>query len=403
MCLMSNHHKARCLKGFLFTLLALGGCLSVSCASTNQSEALIPKTLNTSEQQDFREIVREIPNPCIEDSLSKYKTLEELFDAGQTCHEAAILSDDITFFLSKGIEKLKTQGIVKSEAKAMAAPIDFNTKDRPRLGNAAAPVEVVVFSDFQCPFCARAAASMHKVYEARPEAVSFVFKQMPLTSIHPYAAAAALVSVYAQSKGKFWEVHDQLFQEQSDLGPEKITEILESLGADPDDLFDPIKGQAYGAVVIEDVEDAKKAGVEGTPSFYVNGVAIESGGNYERMIARIDAEIAAPPAASKEAREKARTKALENCPYPGHEEMYALLPANKRADLALYANSVLCPCPGTAATLHDCTANLSCEVAGDYVEMLITRILENVPQEEVLRELESKIQFERTKVLMPQP
>lgn len=392
------------IKYFSFSLLCLGiAFLTSHCASSTTSNALIPSTLNSSQQQEFREVAKEIPNPCFEESLAKYKTLDDLFEAGQTCHEAAILSDDIAFFLSKGIEKLKTQGIVKSEAKAMASPIEFNTENRPRLGNAAAPVEVVVFSDFQCPFCARAAASMHRVYEARPDAVSFVFKQMPLTSIHPYAAAAALVSVYAQSKDRFWEVHDKLFEEQADLGPEKITEILESMGANPDDLFDPIKGQAYGTVVIEDVEDAKKAGVEGTPSFYVNGVAIESGGNYERMIARIDAEIAAPPAVSQEAKQKARTKALENCPYPGHEEMYALLPANKRADLALYTNSVLCPCPGTAATLHGCTADLSCEIAGDYVEMLITRILEKVSQEDILRELESKIQLERTKVLMPQP
>ena len=383
-------------------LLCIGlAFLTSHCATTTTSNAFIPSTLNASQQKEFREVAKEIPNPCVEESLSQYKTLEELLNAENTCHEAAILSDDIAFFLSKGVEKLKTQGIVKSEAKAMVSPIEFNTKNRPRLGNAAAPVEVVVFSDFQCPFCARAAASIHKVYEARPEAVSFVFKQMPLTSIHPYAAAAALVSVYAQSKDKFWEVHDKLFAEQADLGPEKITEILESMGADPDDLFDPIKGQAYGTVVIEDVEDAKKAGVEGTPSFYVNGVAIESGGNYERMIARIDAEIAAPPAASREAKEKARTKALENCPYPGHEEMYALLPANKRADLALYTNSVLCPCPGTASTLHDCTSDLSCEIGGDYVELLITRILENVSQDEILRELESKIQFERTKQFMP--
>lgn len=385
-------------RSILLGIALLTAVSLTACATAPKTGANLPQSLNAAGQSDFLDIAREIANPCVEEELSQYATLEDVIEAGKTCHEASILSDDMAFFLSNGISKLKTQGIIKAEAKAMSAPVEFKTKDRPRIGNAAAPVEVVVFSDFQCPFCARAAETVHKVYEARPEAVSFVFKQMPLTSIHPYAAAAALVSVYAHTRDKFWETHDRLFEEQSALGPEKLTEILEQLGASPDDLFDPIKGQAYGTVVVEDVEDAKKAGVAGTPSFYVNGVAIESGGHYERLLARIDAEISAPPAASPQAREKARAKALENCPYPGHNEMYALLPTNKRADLALYANSVLCPCPGTSSTLNDCAANQSCEIAGDFIEMLITRILENIPQKDILYELENKIQFERTRM-----
>ena len=370
--------------------------LTTHCAA--QSSSLVPNSLSTSKQNTFREIAREIDNPCVEESLAGYKTLEDVLDAGQTCHEAYLLSSDIEFFLKNDLDKPRIREMVRDEAKNMASPAEFNLENRPRLGESSAPVEIVVFSDFQCPFCARAAETMHKVYEARPEAISIVFKQMPLTSIHQYAAAASLVSVYAHEKGKFWEIHDQLFKSQKELDAQKLTDILESLGATKDELFDPEKGQQYGVFVIEDVEDARKANVEGTPSFFINGVSIEGGGNYERLLSRVDAELNAPAAASPDARRRAREKARKTCPYPGHEELYALLQPAGQADLAMYANSVLCPCPGVSQTLHDCTITNTCENAPALIDKIITRIMENTPKDDLIREIELIVQQERTKM-----
>ncbi len=386
-----KHSKIKIL--FASALFVLG---TTHCAA--QSSSLVPANLSSAKQTSFRAIASEIRNPCFEAELEGYETLEQVLDAGKTCHEAAILSSEISFFLSNDVDEMRIRGMIKAEARSMASPSEFSLEGRPRLGNASAPVEVVVFSDFQCPFCSRAAQTMHKAFEKRPDEVSFVFKQMPLTGIHPYAAAAALVSVYANSQGKFWEVHDKLFESQKELSPDKLVSILESVGGAQEDVFDPIKGQAYGVTVIEDIEDAKKAGVEGTPSFYVNGVAIEGGGNLERLLGRIDAELAAPPASSPEARRLARAKALETCPYPGHEEIYALLEPVGRADLSLYTNSVLCPCKGASQTLHDCAAEQTCPATKKIIDMLITRIQEKTPREEILSELEAVVQKERTKM-----
>ena len=366
------------------------------CAA--QSSSLVPANLSSQNQTTFRSIAAEIKNPCVEEELAAYETLENVLDAGKTCHESSILSSEIAYFLSNDVDPMRIRGMVKAEAKSLASPSEFELTDRPRLGSASAPVEIVVFSDFQCPFCARAAKTLHKAYDARPDEVNIVFKQMPLTTIHPYAAASALVSVYAHSVGKFWEVHDTLFESQKDLSRDMLIDLMTSLGASQDEVFDPVQGQKYGVTVIEDIEDAKKAGVEGTPSFYVNGVAIDGGSNLERLLFRIDAELQAPPASSPEARKRARAKALENCPYPGHEELYALMEPAGRADLSLYTNSVLCPCQGTSQTLHDCAAAQTCPATQKIIDMLITRIQEKTPKEDILGELEAVVQQERTKL-----
>ncbi len=370
--------------------------MTTHCAA--QSTSLVPSSLSSANQSAFREIARDMSNPCVEETLQEYATLEALLDAGKTCHEAYILSSEIEFFLTHDVDKLQTKGIVKDEAKHLLMPVELNLENRPRLGEASAPVEIVLFSDFQCPFCARAATTVHKVYSERPDAVSIVFKQMPLTSIHPYAAAASLVSVFAAEKGKFWEVHDQMFSNQKELSPTYFEQILKSLGAETDDLFDPINGQKYGVVVIEDIEDARKAGVEGTPSFYINGVAIESGGNYERLMARVNAELNAPEPASAELRKKAREKALMTCPYPGHEEIYALLSPSGRAELSMFTNSVLCPCPGSSQTLHDCTIEATCENADALIDHIITRINEKTDSDQLLGEIETIVQRQRTQM-----
>ena len=376
--------------GILTSLMAAG------CAT--QATSLVPSHLSAEQQTVFHDIASVVPNPCAEEELTSYENLDALLSAGKTCHEAHILSSDIQFYMGNGLEILQIQGLAKAEARAMANPADVRLENRPRVGQATAPVEIVVYSDFQCPFCARAAQAIHKVQQARPDAVTIVFKQMPLTTIHPYAAAASLVSAYAQSQGKFWEIHDQLFENQASITPAYLTQILEQLGTTPDEIFDPIKGHDYGVIVMEDIEDAQKTGVMGTPSFYVNGVAIEGGGNLERMLAYVDAVLTAPAPASEEAKQKARARALANCPYPGHEEIYALLEPAGRADLSMYANSVLCPCTNTATTLHDCTIANSCPAAGPLIGKIITRIMEKTPKEQIQAEIDLLVQQERTKM-----
>ncbi len=383
------------MKNTFFAVLALS-LLTTHCAA--QSQSLIPNSPSSSQTDSFRVISSNISNPCLEDELQSYKTLEELLDAGKTCHEAYILSSDISFFLKSDVDPNRILSMVKEEASDMASPNEFVVQNRPRLGEETAPLEIVIFSDFQCPFCARAAKTMHKLYEARPEAVSIVFKQMPLTNIHPYAGPAAIVTAYAQDKGKFWEIHDKFFDNQKSLDSTMIIDTLESLGTTQEELFDSAKGQQYGVTIVEDMQDANKAGVEGTPSVYVNGIAISGASSFDRMISLIDAAMNAPAPVSKETRAKARAKALAHCPYPGHEELYALLSSYGQADLSTYANSVLCPCAGVAESLHDCAVSQSCPAADSLIDKIITRINENTNKEDIIQEIEYIVQQERIKI-----
>ena len=257
--------------------------------SGSPSGSNIPESMTGSNREAFMQVAGEIENPCTEESLASYKNLAELLEAGKTCHDAAIVSHEIEFYLSHDVDAMRTLSIARTTAKDLKSPKVFNLEERPRLGDASAPVELVVFSDFQCPYCSIAAETLHKVYEARPESVSVVFKNLPLQGIHPFAAPAALVAAYAHSQGKFWEIHDRFFASQKDMSPDMLGEIVTGLGTTVDELFDPSQSLKYGVIVVEDMNEANTAGVQGTPAIFLNGVEVPSGLRYDRLIARVDA------------------------------------------------------------------------------------------------------------------
>lgn len=269
---------------FLFTLF-LTVLTTTQCAAQTQ-------TPNYPTQDDnFRSIAAQIRNPCT--SVADKASLLGVLENGNTCYEASLLADDIVFFLSQDMPSQQVVSLVSSEYEALITPYDFRLEDRPRLGASDAPVQIVVFSDFQCPFCARAAKTLHQIADARKDDVAIFFKQLPLVSIHPYAAPAAVVSTFAQSKGDFWRIHDALFDAQKNLSADLLSNLLESMGTTPQDVFDPVKGEPYARIIVEDMADAEKANVGGTPSIYVNGALIQGGANYNRLNARINAVLKA--------------------------------------------------------------------------------------------------------------
>jgi protein-disulfide isomerase len=143
--------------------------------------------------------------------------------------------------------------------------------DRPTLGPADALVTVVVFSDFQCPYCARLAPTTHEI--ADKYGVRVVFRQMPL-AMHPQAAPAAKASLAAHRQGKFWEMHDALFADQTGIksGPDdNFHAYAQQIGLDllrfDADMADPTLDQ----VIAEDAALARRLGVRGTPASFVNG------------------------------------------------------------------------------------------------------------------------------------
>ena len=156
------------------------------------------------------------------------------------------------------------------KALGISKPVTLTTGLSPIRGNPSAPVTIHVFSDLQCPFCAKVSPELDQLLQEFPGAVRIVFKHFPL-SFHKDAALAHEAAVIAGELGKFWEVHDALFRDQSNLTLPNLIRVGESLGLDGAKLRDSLESRQYRATVEADISEGIAAGVEGTPTLFVNG------------------------------------------------------------------------------------------------------------------------------------
>jgi len=166
--------------------------------------------------------------------------------------------------------------------------------DSPVRGDAGGSVTIVEFSDFQCPFCARAAPLIDEVLKKYPKGVRFVYKQFPLP-MHQTARPAALWSLAAQEQGKFWEMHDVLIENQPKLDPAKGEELAKQAGLDVKRFKSDLEknGAAYGKRIDAEVALGNSVDVRGTPTLFIGGKKVRVR-TLEGMSAMIDAELAKP-------------------------------------------------------------------------------------------------------------
>lgn len=134
-----------------------------------------------------------------------------------------------------------------------------------------APVTIVEFSDYQCPFCARVEPLIEQVLEANEGKVRLVYKHFPLESIHPFAMGAAKAAVAAQKQGKFWEMHEKLFANQRQLQPDKLKEFAREIGLDLAQFERDMNSPETERKVRDDMRLARRVGVRGTPTIFVGG------------------------------------------------------------------------------------------------------------------------------------
>ncbi|MDX2239945.1 MAG: thioredoxin domain-containing protein [Leptolyngbyaceae cyanobacterium bins.302] len=132
-------------------------------------------------------------------------------------------------------------------------------------------VVLVEFSDFQCPYCARANTTLKQFMEKHGSSVTLVYKHLPLTSIHPEALPAAKAAWAAKQQGKFWEFHDALFNNQKQLGETLYQETAKSLGLDVQKFDRDRASQAANTEIQQDLAMAEALGIDGTPFFLMNG------------------------------------------------------------------------------------------------------------------------------------
>ncbi len=170
------------------------------------------------------------------------------------------------------IERLKTDAEVKMDLPAPPAAVaKFDLAGRPAKGPDNAKVTIVEFSDFECPYCSRAVPGVNALLDKYKNDVKVVFLQFPL-SFHKRAMPAAVASLCAHKEGKFWEMHDKIFENQGDLSDGKFVAHAKELGLEEAKFKSCLEDKAVEAKVREDMEQAMAAGVQGTPSFFVNGV-----------------------------------------------------------------------------------------------------------------------------------
>jgi protein-disulfide isomerase len=158
-------------------------------------------------------------------------------------------------------------------AASMRAQLAMPVSERDHVqGPENAPVTLVEYGDFECPYCAAAHVIVKEVQEIMADKLRFVFRHFPLTQIHPHAETAAEASEAADAQGQFWEMHDLLFENQPRLDPPHLLMFAEELGLDSKRFVQELEAGIYRERVREDFLTGVRSGVNGTPAFFINGV-----------------------------------------------------------------------------------------------------------------------------------
>jgi protein-disulfide isomerase len=221
-----------------------------------------------------------------------------IFALGMFTHAKFLESDDG----GGGAVAQAAQAAAGNNAAAAAAapavqptvgPVDVSVDDDPSIGPEDAPVTIIEFSDFQCPYCANfQAQTLPQILSNYGDKVRFVYRDFPLTSLHANAQKAAEASECANDQGKYWEYHDILFQNQAALDVQSLEGYAASLGLDTAAFNDCLTSGKYEQEVTKDEQDGTNAGVQGTPSFFVNGMPIQGAQPYSVFQSAIEAALA---------------------------------------------------------------------------------------------------------------
>lgn len=170
--------------------------------------------------------------------------------------------------------------------------VQVDAAGRPTRGPKDAPIEIIEFSDFQCPFCLSAFPTVQRVLKTYSDKVRFTYRHYPLQN-HPNARPAAEASACAAEQDKFWEYHDRLFTDQSKLSSSDLRQHAAAVGLNPTTFNDCLEGKKFARQIDEDVDAANKVGVNGTPAFFINGRILSGAQPFEAFQRVIDDELAA--------------------------------------------------------------------------------------------------------------
>ncbi len=181
------------------------------------------------------------------------------------------------------VARKRATGTEKYQAPKLEIPV---TPERDHIeGPVNAALTLVEYGDYQCPYCGAAYPEVKKVQKELGSELRFVFRNFPLTNIHEHAMNAAETAEAASTQGKFWPMHDFLYEHQGTLGdPSVALSYAKKLGLDTQQFEREIAQHAYQKRVKDDFMSGVRSGVNGTPTFYVNGVRHDEDANAKALI-----------------------------------------------------------------------------------------------------------------------
>ena len=168
--------------------------------------------------------------------------------------------------------------------------VDVSVDDDPAMGNVNAPIKLIEFSEFQCPFCKRTRPTIDKILSTYKDQVYYVFRDFPL-DFHQQAKGAAMAANCAHDQGKYWEFNKKLWDIQSSLSAEKYQEIAVELKLDLTKFNQCRESQKYTQEIDKDRQDGEEAGVSGTPAYFINGKFLSGAQPFENFKEIIDEEL----------------------------------------------------------------------------------------------------------------
>lgn len=177
--------------------------------------------------------------------------------------------------------------------KSMLEPdrTTVQVQGHPSRGPAAAPVTIVEFSDFECPYCGGLYPTLKKIEENYKEKIRIVYRQFPLNNIHPHAQKAAEASLCANEQNKFWQLHDAMFTDQQNLTVEDLKAKAASLSLNAQTFSSCLDSGKYAAIIRDSIVEGSKAGVDGTPALFINGRYLGGNQPYDEIAKIIDDEL----------------------------------------------------------------------------------------------------------------
>jgi protein-disulfide isomerase len=176
---------------------------------------------------------------------------------------------------------------------AFPPPVSVAIGDAPTQGPADAKVVFIEFGDFECPFCGMEEPVVEQILTAYEGRILFVFKEFPLSSVHPYAELAAEAALAANAQGKFWPYHDKLYANQGALAESDLEAYASDLGLDVTTFDAALDQHTYASAVAADIAQGNSVGVGGTPTFFINGIKVGGTVPYSELAGLIDTELAA--------------------------------------------------------------------------------------------------------------